>query len=127
MNFFIKKILLYSFKILFHVDNQTTPFKCYFGIFSNSIKREGVWAKGTSSDSGTTMARVLRFLAVLLAVVAVVNAETFEDNADNPEEVAAKSELLNLNEGLENPADQVEYKGMKIDLFFKKFFKKIRQ
>ena len=32
-----------------------------------------------------------------------------------------------LNEGLENPADQVEYKGMKIDLFFKKFFKKIRQ
>ena len=127
MNFFIKKILLYSFKILFHVDNQTTPFKCYFGIFSNSIKREGVWAKGTSSDSGTTMARVLRFLAVLLAVVAVVNAETFEDNADNPEEVAAKSELLNLNEGLENPADQVEYKGMKIDLFFKKLFKKIRQ
>ena len=73
------------------------------------------------------MARVLRFLAVLLAVVAVVNAETFEDNADNPEEVAAKSELLNLNEGLENPADRVEYKGMKIDLFFKKFFKKIRQ
>ena len=127
MNFFIKKILLYSFKILFHVDNQTTPFKCYFGIFSNSIKSEGVWAKGTSSDSGTTMARVLRFLAVLLAVVAVVNAETFEDNADNPEEVAAKSELLNLNEGLENPADQVEYKGMKMDLFFKKLFKKIRQ
>ena len=33
MNFLIKKILLYSFKILFHVDNQTTPFKCYFGIF----------------------------------------------------------------------------------------------
>ena len=73
------------------------------------------------------MARVLRFLAVLLAVVAVVNAETFEDNGDNPEEVAAKSELLNLNEGLENPADQVEYKGMKVDLFFKKLFKKIRQ
>ena len=73
------------------------------------------------------MARVLRFLAVLLAVVAVVNAETFEDNADNPEEVAVKSELLNLNEGLENPADQVEYKGMKVDLFFKKLFKKIRQ
>ena len=73
------------------------------------------------------MVKVQRFLAVLLAVVAVVNAETFEDNADNHEEVAAKSELLNLNEGLENPADQVEYKGMKIDLFFKKFFKKIRQ
>ena len=127
MNFFVKKILLYSFKILFHVDNQTTPFKCYFGIFSNSIKREGVWAKGTSSDSGTTMARVLRFLAVLLAVVAVVNAETFEDNADNPEEVAAESELLNLNEGLENLSDQVEYKGMKMDLFLKNFFEMIRK
>ena len=73
------------------------------------------------------MVKVQRFLAVLLAVVAVVNAETFGDNADNPEEVAAKSELLNLNEGLENPADHVEYKGMKIDLFFKNFFKKIRQ
>ena len=73
------------------------------------------------------MVKVQRFLAVLLAAIAVVNAETFGDNADNPEEVAAKSELLNLNEGLENPADQVEYKGMKIDLFFKKIFKKIRQ
>ena len=73
------------------------------------------------------MVKVQRFLAVLLAVVAVVNAETFEDNVDNPEEVAAKSELLNLNEGLENLSDQVEYKGMKIDLFFKKIFKKIRQ
>ena len=73
------------------------------------------------------MVKVQRFLAVLLAAIAVVNAETFGDNADNPEEVAAKSELLNLNEGLENPADQVEYKGMKIDLFFKNFFKKIRQ
>ena len=73
------------------------------------------------------MARVLRFLAVLLAVVAVVNAETFEDNADNPEEVAAKSELLNLNEGLENLSDQVEYKGMKMDLFLKNFFEMIRK
>ena len=73
------------------------------------------------------MARVLRFLAVLLVVVAVVNAETFEDNADNPEEVAAESELLNLNEGLENLSDQVEYKGMKMDLFLKNFFEMIRK
>ena len=73
------------------------------------------------------MVKVQRFLAVLLAVVAVVNAETFEDNVDNPEEVAAKSELLNLNEGLENLSDQVEYKGMKMDLFLKNFFEMIRK
>ena len=73
------------------------------------------------------MARVLRFLAVLLVAIAVVNAETFEDNADNPEEVAAESELLNLNEGLENLSDQVEYKGMKMDLFLKNFFEMIRK
>ena len=73
------------------------------------------------------MARVLRFLAVLLVAIAVVNGETFEDNADNPEEVAAESELLNLNEGLENLSDQVEYKGMKMDLFLKNFFEMIRK
>ena len=73
------------------------------------------------------MVKVLRFLAVLLAAIAVVNAETFEDNADNPEEVAAESELLNLNEGLENFSDQVEYKGMKMDLFLKNFFEMIRK
>ena len=73
------------------------------------------------------MARVLRFLAVLLVAIAVVNAETFEDDADNPEEVAAESELLNLNEGLENLSDQVEYKGMKMDLFLKNFFEMIRK
>ena len=73
------------------------------------------------------MVKVLRFLAVLLAALAVVNAETFEDNADNPEEVAAESELLNLNEGLENFSDQVEYKGMKMDLFLKNFFEMIRK
>ena len=73
------------------------------------------------------MARVLRFLAVLLVAIAVVNAETFEDNAVNPEEVAAESELLNLNEGLENLSDQVEYKGMKMDLFLKNFFEMIRK
>ena len=73
------------------------------------------------------MARVLRFLAVLLVAIAAVNAETFEDNADNPEEVAAESELLNLNEGLENLSDQVEYKGMKMDLFLKNFFEMIRK
>ena len=81
----------------------------------NSIKRGESLALGTSSDSGTSMARVLRFLAVLVAVVAVVYAETFKDNADNPGEVAAESELLNLNEGIENLADQEENKGTKMD------------
>ena len=59
------------------------------------------------------MAGVLRMIAVLLAVLAVVNAETIEDNAANPGEVAVESDLQDLNEGLEDLADQVENKGMK--------------
>lgn len=63
------------------------------------------------------MPGVLRLIAVFLAVLAVVNAETTEDKAANPGEVAAESDFQDLNEGLEDVADQVENKGTKEKCF----------
>ena len=57
------------------------------------------------------MARVYKFLPAFLAVFAVVSAETFEENAANPGEIAAEFELQDLNEALEDVADQGEEKG----------------